>query len=318
MPTLSRSLRKVTPVVLFLFVSPLIACSTISSAPTSTPAAAVAAMADTAPLIPTLTPTNTSAATLIPSPTPTTVPTDTPIPTDTATIIPTDRPTLTPTRTPTSTPAATRTPFPSRTPLPEPTAVPILPLSEVPANAGAEVTIVGQIVTTASFSHGFKFTLSDGTGRVTLLMWGNVYDDCWDAPKINLGATVRATGTVGQFEGEWQVEPDFGGDVKVTAAAAPLPPTQAIGSLGDYMGQRVTATGEISRIEGTSSGVKLFVTDESGEILIFVWNNILDRIPNNQALGVPGTKVRVVGFVQEFRSNREIVPALPYDVEVLP
>ncbi|MBK9052020.1 MAG: OB-fold nucleic acid binding domain-containing protein [Chloroflexi bacterium] len=115
--------------------------------------------------------------------------------------------------------------------------------------------VSGQVVATASFAGGYKFTLSDGTGQVTLLMWSNVYDNCWDAPTLNLGATVTATGTVGQFEGEWQVEPDFGGDVRV-AVAGTLPPIQAIGSLGDHMGQRVTVIGQINRVEGTSSGAK--------------------------------------------------------------
>lgn len=148
-------------------------------------------------------------------------------------------------------------------------------------------------------------------------MWHNVYDDCWDAPKLNMGATLRATGRVGQFEGEWQVVPRFGGNVKVSTLGS-LPPVQPIGSLGDFMGQRVTIVGQISRVESTRNGPKLFVSDESGEIVVFVWNSTLDRIKNNTALGVAGTRVRVVGYVQEFRSNREIVPTLPYDVEVLP
>jgi 23S rRNA (guanosine2251-2'-O)-methyltransferase len=37
----------------------------------------------------------------------------------------------------------------------------------------------------------------------------------------------------------------------------------------------------------------------------------------NQALGQPGTHVRVTGIVSEFRSNRQIAPTLPYDVEAL-
>ena len=51
---------------------------------------------------------------------------------------------------------------------------------------------------------------------------------------------------------------------------------------------------------------------------VFIWRTILDRIPKaNPALGTAGTRVRVVGVVQEYRGNLEIVPALPYDVEVL-
>ncbi|GAB4152700.1 MAG: hypothetical protein Fur0021_17740 [Candidatus Promineifilaceae bacterium] len=274
--------------------------------PATVIATQVIAAATTTP-VPTITSTNT--ATLPPIPTATA--TNTPSPS--ATLSPTPTPTAT--YTPTSLP--TLTPTPTDTPIPLPTPVPILPIGEIPNQLGNEVTVAGQVVATASFAGGYKFTISDTTGQVTLLMWSNVYDDCWDAPILNLGATVTATGLAGQFEGEWQVEPDFGGDVKVTAPGS-QPPVQAIGSLGDYMSQRVAIEGQINRVEGTNSGAKLFVADNSGEILVFIWNNTLERIANNQALGAPGTRVRVVGYVQEFRSNREIVPTLPYDVTVLP
>jgi DNA/RNA endonuclease YhcR with UshA esterase domain len=258
-----------------------------------------------------------------PPPAPTATNTRPPAPTatavSTATSVPTATPSPTATVSPTPTPTATNTPTarPTDTAVPPPTAVPSLTIGDLPAHLGSEVTITGQVVATASFAAGYKFTLADGSGRVTLLMWHNVYDDCWAAPDLNLGATVRATGTVGQFEGELQVAPNFGGQVKVTAAGG-RPAVQPIGSLGDFMGQRVTVIGTISRLEGTGGGTKLFVTDESGEILVFIWNNTLDRIKNNTALGTPGTRVRVVGAVQEYRSNREIAPVLPYDVEVLP
>jgi RecJ-like exonuclease len=196
--------------------------------------------------------------------------------------------------------------------------VPALTIDSLAERMGQEVTINGTVVRTASFSGGFKFTLSDGTGEVVLLMWHNVYDDCWDAPTLNRGAMVRATGEVGTFEGELQIVPDFGGDVKVTAVGGPFAPARNIGELGNHLGQLVQITGQITRLESTGSGPKIFVSDDTGEIVVFVWSNILARVPNNVALGVPGTRVRVVGVVQEYNSNREVVPALPYDIEVLP
>ena len=259
-------------------------------------------------------------ATQPPSPTPTSTatalpPTATAAPTSTKT--PTPEPTATATATVTSSPTATPTITPTATSLPTATAVPILPITNIPANAGLEVTILGQVTAAESFARGFKFTLSDGTGEIVLLMWENVYDDCWDAPKINLGATVRATGVVGEFEGEWQVAPAFGGQVKVTGAAAGLPAVQPIGQLGDYMNLRVTITGQISRVENTETAVRLFVADESGEVLVFIWNNIFTRISNHQAL-TAGANVRIVGYVGEFRGTRQLLPRLPYDVELLP
>lgn len=272
-------------------------------------------------------PTNTTAptSTPLPSATSTFTPTQTSAPTETATVtaVPSDTPTATAAATATPPPSATATRVlvPANTPSPAATAteaVADLAIGSLAEHMGEEVTVNGTVVSTGSFSAGFRFTLSDGTGQVTLLMWHNVYDDCWDAPQLNRGATVRATGEVGTFEGELQIVPNFGGDVKVTAVGGPFAPARNIGDLGNHLNELVQITGQIVRLESTGGGPKIFVADDTGEIVVFVWNNILDRVPNNVALGVPGTRVRVVGVVQEYRSNREIVPALPYDIEVLP
>jgi RecJ-like exonuclease len=177
--------------------------------------------------------------------------------------------------------------------------------------------VVGEVTAVASFSRGYRFTLRDNSGQVTLLMWDNVYDDCWDAPQINLGATVWALGEVGYFDNDLQIVPSFGGHVKVNAPASPPPPPVEIGTLGDWIGQRVTVVGEIVRTESSSSGQTLFVSDGRDEIAIFIWQNSYDRIPKRAAL-TPGARVRVVGPVSIFRNNRQIIPTLPYDLVVLP
>ena len=299
----------------------LVSCRSPETTPEATPVAVVVAATDTA-VATTTQPTETP----LPSPTftPTTKATETAVPTATPSItntpIPTNTPLPTATETIMATVTATQPPIPTNTPRPPATntpAVTSLTIATLPEKIGEEVTVNGTVVSTASFSGGFKFTLSDGTGQVTLLMWHNVYDECWAAPELNRGATVQATGEVGVFEGELQIVPDFGGDVRVTAVGAPFAPERNIGELGNHMGEIVQITGQINRTEGTSSGAKLFVIDDTGEVLVFVWNNILDRVPNNVALGVPGTRVRIIGAVEEFRSNREVLPVLPYDIVVL-
>lgn len=176
----------------------------------------------------------------------------------------------------------------------------------------------GTVVGTASLSAGFKFTLDDGTGQIVLLMWHNVYDDCWDAPEINLGAVVRASGEIGEYEGELQIEPDFGGDVKAVQGAIASAPLREIGSLsGGDAGQRVMIEGQVIRVEGLSSAVKVSVGDDTGEVVVYIWRTVLDRIEQNTGLGTPGSRVRVVGVVDVYRSNLEVVPTLPVDVTVL-
>jgi len=271
---------------------------------------------------PTPEPTITPPPTITLPPTATLAPTDTPLPTATATPLPTDTPTPEPSATPSNTPTADPSPTPTLTPTPQQTPTPVVDLTAIEAinagRAGEEVTIEGRVTGTASFSEGFKFVLHDGTGQVVVLMWHRVYDGCWDASEINLGAQVRATGTVGQYEGELQIEPDFGGDVEAIKGAAAWAVSREIGSLsGGDEGQRVMIEGAVIRVEGRGDWAKVFIGDETGEVLVFIYQNILDRIPNNTALGIPGSRVRVVGVVELYEGDLEVVPVLPYDVVVL-
>lgn len=181
------------------------------------------------------------------------------------------------------------------------------------------ITVRGRVVATASFSRGFKFTLDDGTGQVTLLMWDNVYDESPAAPRLNVGATVLAEGEVGEYEGELQLTPPFPDNVTVVAEGGPFAPDRSIDSLGGHLDELVTISGEIVNVEDAGSGVKIWVADETGQVQVFIWDNVLARIPQaNPALGTPGTRVHVTGRVQEYKGALEVVPTLPYDVEVLP
>lgn len=272
-----------------------------------------------------------------PTPAPTATSTTEPPPASTATAAPTDTPPPTRTPPPTATPAPTETLPPTATPSPAPTVTPAdtptpsatptpeIALTDIGAitaeRIGEEVTVEGTVVAAESFSSGFEFTLDDGAGQILLLMWHNVYDDCWDASEINLGAEVRATGEIDQYEGALQIVPNFGGDVKAIEAASASAPRREIGALsGADAGQRVMIEGQVLRTEGLSSAVKVFVAAEGaaqGEIIVFIWRNVLDRIANNEALGTAGSRVRVVGVVEVYRNNLELIPTLPNDVIVL-
>ena len=266
----------------------------------------------------------TSPPSIVPASTATSVSTSTATSTSlppTATLPPTDTatpsPTVPPTSTPTDAPTATATATPTETPSPTPEFIQT-PISALPGLMGEEVTVIGKVTATGSLSQGYKFTLDDGSGQVTLLMWHNVYDDCYATPQLNIGAEVRVTGKVGEYQGELQVVPRFGSQVKVQRAGGAFAPSITINTARDYMGQVVQVTGEIGNVSGTSSAVTLSVFDETGAAPVFIWRTILDRIPKaNPALGTVGTRVRVVGVVQEYRGNLQIAPALPYDVEVL-
>jgi RecJ-like exonuclease len=213
----------------------------------------------------------------------------------------------TPTGAPTAVPVATATPETTLT-----------PIGDLAGLIDQETTVQGSVVWASSFSAGFKFLLDDGTGQVALLMWLNVYDDCWDAPDLMVGATVRAHGTVGEYEGELQLEAGYGGDVKVVTPGTP-PPLREIGSLTvDDLTTRVTVEGTVVKVEAFSSGQRVFVADSSGSMLVLLWQNVFERVPDNARLLAAGTAVRVSGVVEEYQDTLELVPQLPYSVVVLP
>ncbi len=296
MPTRIQTLGLLLLALLGLFS----ACGPASSPVTPTPPASPATA--TPPPSPTPPPTATR------PPTATTRPTATPEPTVPTSPTPTVEPSATPVPTaePTSTPAATATPE-----------IVLAPIGDLPSLAGQEVTVQGTVVWASSFSQGFKFLLDDGTGRATLLMWLNVYDDCWDAADLRVGAIVRAHGTVDQYEGEWQVQAGYGGDVKVVSPRA-APPLRQIGTItADDVTTLVTIEGTVSQAEAFSQGQRVYVDDGTGTLMVLLWQNVFERVPDSALLLTPGTRVRVDGVVEEYRGTLELVPQVPYSVVVL-
>ena len=279
----------------------LASCGTLAPAPTRT--------------LPPPPPTQTPPPTVTPPPTATRPPVPTAQPTAAATDTPlaTAEPTAEPTATPVPTKAATKAPEATATP-----ELVLTPLSSVPSLEGQEVTVQATIVWVSSFSAGFKFVLNDGTGQATLVLWQDVYDDCWAAPQLLVGATVQAYGEVGQYEGEWQLEPDFGSQVKVLAPGGLAPVRQVSSITATDVNARATIEGTVSRAESFSSGQRVYVDDGTGTLQVLLWQNILDRVRDGTLLLTPGTRVRVEGLVQEYQGTLELVPQVPYSVLVNP
>jgi len=83
------------------------------------------------------------------------------------------------------------------------------------ADKGKTVTVEGQIVEATPFSQGMKYTLDDGSGKIILLLWQNVYNAVPGKDRLVVGATVQATGKVDEYKGELEIVPDKGIDVVV-------------------------------------------------------------------------------------------------------
>ena len=87
------------------------------------------------------------------------------------------------------------------------------------------------------------------------------------------------------------------------------PPARTIGSLGSAdVGSDVTlARAGIAEVIYFSRGVQYRLTDGTGTIVLLLWQNVLEEVPDRLDL-YPGSQVWVSGRVQEYEGALEIVP----------
>ncbi len=181
---------------------------------------------------------------------------------------------------------------------------------------GSQVLVEGAVVGVESFSSLFKFTLDDGTGQIALVLWLSAYDELTDPAGLNVGAQVRVSGEVDEYQGSLQVVPSSGADVTVLSAGVSGTALREIGSLSaEDAGAAVAVAGEVTRAEPFSDGFRVWVSDGSGEVMLLLWQNVYERVAGRERL-VPGARVQAAGVVQEYQGSLEVVPVLPVDVVV--
>ncbi len=181
------------------------------------------------------------------------------------------------------------------------------------ADAGRVVTLRGTLGPPAPFSAGVKFALDDGTGQIILLLWSNVYEEA--TPGLEAGAQVEVTGEVSEYRGELEIIPRNAAEIALLEepleepAPEPTPETEtrATGdvSLAD-VGSTLLLEGTLGEPEAFSAGVKFTLDDGSGTIILLLWQNVYDGIPDAGQL-VAGARVEVVGRIEEYRGELEII-----------
>jgi len=230
-----------------------------------------------------------------------------------------------PTPEPTATPPPTVAPTPTSTPIPTPVSTPT-PATEVTAignigsdNVGQRLTVEGEITQVEGFSKGMKFTLDDGTGQITLLLWQDTYQALPNRADLRTGTRVRAGGAVSEYQGALEIVPEAATDVVILAVAqAPAITVTAIGQItAADVGQQRTVEGTIVATASFSKGMKFTLDDGTGRIILLLWGNVYEAVPDRARL-VEGTRVRASGEVDEYRGEMEIIPALGIDVMILP
>jgi DNA/RNA endonuclease YhcR with UshA esterase domain len=157
------------------------------------------------------------------------------------------------------------------------------------------------------FSKGVKYPLDDGTGTITLLLWENVLRE---APAgLGPGAEVRLSGQVQEYRGTLEIIPRRGSDLEVVGfQSLPTPVLTPIGQITrEDRGKVLTVEGVLGEGEAFSQGRRFPLRDESGEIVLLLWQNVLDAFPQAGKLS-PGVRLRITGRIEVYRDILEIIP----------
>lgn len=178
------------------------------------------------------------------------------------------------------------------------------------ADIGRWITVRGTVTEADQFSQGVKLTLEDGTGAITLLLWQNVYDALPDPAALDVSTELRARGELSQYQGQLELIPALAGDVELIGTAVSTPPT-LITHIGDLtpgdVGREVTLRGTLGEREAFSKGVKFPLDDGTGTIVLLLWREVYDALPDAHGLAA-GAQIEVTGNIDEYRGDLEIVP----------
>ena len=179
---------------------------------------------------------------------------------------------------------------------------------------GDWVRVQGTIARVTPFASGVKFTLSDTRNHeITLLLWRDVFDALSDAADWQIGAQVTAQGPVSAFRGELEIVPELPLDVALLArAVAENPsPTLKLTPIGALTARDINRTvfisGTIQSVDRFTSGARFRVEDDTGSIMLVLFDNVLEQVEDNTRLE-EGAGVSALWRVDEFNGALEIIP----------
>lgn len=183
------------------------------------------------------------------------------------------------------------------------------------ADEGRLVTVQGTVRQAGAFSAGYRLTLDDGTGSVTIVLWQDLYRALPDPSSLQTDAQLEVTGEVAVYRNTLEVVPVRPRDV-VLLTGPPSARPLSIGVLADQpLGATVTVEGAVIAAESFQNGFRLTLDDGTGQVVLLLWLPVYDELADPARLQT-GVQVRATGELEEYRGQREVVPARGSDVVI--
>ena len=219
------------------------------------------------------------------------------------------------------------------------------------ADIGHSYEFEGLIVDSLAFSQGMRWTLSDGTGIVAVVLWQDVADGLADVTSFAAGARVRVIGRVAAYKGALELVPGGPGDifwlegaptvtpsptstvvpmltVSPTPTTSPTPTATHVptpvpglsrmdsGAITEaHLGQDVSVEGPMAEITVYDGGVKCYVDDGTGRVAVWLLRDLFAQVYDVEAWR-PGSVLRVTGQVQAYDGEIEVVPELASQISI--
>jgi DNA/RNA endonuclease YhcR with UshA esterase domain len=216
-------------------------------------------------------------------------------------------------------PTATPPPAPSPTPRPATPPTPTVETRTIAAigsgDVGRPFTIArAGIANLTYFSRGIRYTLTDPTGSIVLLLWQDLLEEVPDRYDLFPGSQVKITGEIDEYQGELEIMPRRAADVAVVSHGerAPIEQRMADNITPSDEGRIFVVQGTVARTD-SRQWLKLWLDDGTGQILIYVPERAVAYLPAGVG---PGARLRVTGEVDIYQGEIEIIPLAGVDVEV--
>lgn len=175
----------------------------------------------------------------------------------------------------------------------------------------------------------FIVTLTQGSTAIPMVFWKDLQAQIAD--KIRVGNVIRVKAQVSEHRGTLQIKLRNAGDIELVGAgtsgdssraapasepapvadAAPATETKTGSTTIDSITEAavnntVTIAGRIASSDSIGKGQRLRVKDDSGEIQVILWDNVLSRVSATDLQA--GREITVTGRVKSYRGKLEIVP----------
>lgn len=182
----------------------------------------------------------------------------------------------------------------------------------------ARVRVRGQVWAVEQPYEGLTLiTLRDTSGAVDVAVDHNLELLTGALLPLEPGQSVETTAAVSLYRDTPQLVPASVADLVLLAEEVPAAHESAIGALRIADADRMmTVEGTVVEVDPFSAGVKATLEDDSGQIVLLLWQDLYDGLVDPQTLA-PGSRVRVTGAISVYRNELEIIPERTMDVVVL-